>query len=230
MTAEPLEVFLAGRDGQVEPVRIPDISEQDGITTFRHPLSGLKPGNYDLLVRKNGLEAFRRAISLLSFEVEKPLEFERTEPLSFLSRLPFILGQEYLNAGRVERALESFAKLPAELRNNTTLPVVARAFYLHQDYGRVVELLESDSVEKTYPVLLLLGNSSLELKRLDRAAFYFEEVRKFGDTAEANNALGAIYFSLGEKDKARVYWERAKKLESKPEDKKPEAAEKRSQP
>jgi Flp pilus assembly protein TadD len=69
----------------------------------------------------------------------------------------------------------------------------------------------------------------LELKRLDRAAFYFEEVRKFGDTAEANNALGAIYFSLGEKDKARVYWERAKKLEEKPEGKKPGPDEKRSQ-
>jgi tetratricopeptide (TPR) repeat protein len=79
----------------------------------------------------------------------------------------------------------------------------------------VVELLERDQVEKSYPVLILLGNSSLELKKLGQAAFYFEEVRKFGDTAEANNALGAIYFSLGEKDKAKVYWERAKKLEQK---------------
>jgi tetratricopeptide (TPR) repeat protein len=128
----------------------------------------------------------------------------------------------------VEKALESFAGLPAELWNDSTLPVIARAHYLHKDYGRVVELLEKDTVEKTYPVLLLLGNSSLELKRLDRAAFYFEEVRKFGDTAETNNALGAIYFSLGEKDKAQVYWERAKKLEHKPIDRKPGSDEKRS--
>jgi len=110
------------------------------------------------------------------------------------------------------------------------LPVIARAYYLHKEYARAVELLEPDSVEKSYEVLLLLGNSSLELKKLDQAALYFEEVRKFGDTAEANNTLGAIYFSLGERDKAKVYWERAKKLEQKSDDKSPAANQKRSIP
>jgi tetratricopeptide (TPR) repeat protein len=79
----------------------------------------------------------------------------------------------------------------------------------------VLELLEPKTVLKSHVVLLLLGNSSLELKNLEKAAFYFEELRKFGDTAENNNILGAIYFSLGKKDKAQVYWERAKNLESK---------------
>ena len=117
----------------------------------------------------------------------------------------------------------SFIQLPAGLRNGTTIPVIARPHYLNKDYARVIELLETEAVPKDYGVLLLLGNSSLELKRLKEAAFYFEEVRKFGDTPEANNALGAIYFSLGEKDKAKVYWERAKKLESR-------AGEKTSRP
>jgi tetratricopeptide (TPR) repeat protein len=128
----------------------------------------------------------------------------------------------------VEKALESFEKLPPHLWNGATLPVIARAYYLHKDYARVVELLERDTVEKNYPVLLLLGNSSLELRKLDQAALYFEEVRKFGDTAEANNALGAIYYSLGERDKAKVYWERAKKLEKKSDEKSPKTDEKRS--
>jgi tetratricopeptide (TPR) repeat protein len=141
--------------------------------------------------------------------------------------LPFVVGQEYLDAGRVGKALESFEKLPPSLWNGTTLPVIARAYYLHKDFARVVELLERDQVEKNYPVLILLGNSSLELKKLGQAAFYFEEVRKFGDTAEANNALGAIYFSLGEKDKAKVYWERAKKMEQKAADKNRKPDEKR---
>jgi len=128
----------------------------------------------------------------------------------------------------VEKALESFAKLPSEFWTGPTLPVVARACYLHKEYARVVELLERETVEKSYPVLLLLGNSSLELKRLDQAALYFEEVRKFGDTAEVNNILGAVYFSLGEKEKAEVYWGRAKKLEEKPDDRSPKGNEKRS--
>jgi len=60
---------------------------------------------------------------------------------------------------------------------------------------------------------VLLDNSFLELKRKQRAAEYFEILRKYGDTVQINKILGAIYFSLGEKEKAEVYWERAKKLE-----------------
>jgi GWxTD domain-containing protein len=228
LAAEPPELFLAARDKEGPLIKIQGLSKQGDVVVFRQPLAGIEPGNYDLLVRRNGEEVFRRALSVLSFKVEKPLEFERTEPLSFLIQLPFIIGQEYLNSARVEKALESFEKLPPHLWNGATLPVIARAYYLHKDYARVVELLERDTVEKNYPVLLLLGNSSLELKKLDQAALYFEEVRKFGDTAEANNALGAIYYSLGERDKAKVYWERAKKLEKKSDDKSSKTDEKRS--
>jgi GWxTD domain-containing protein len=228
LTDDRLEIFLSDQDNEGFLMEIRGLSKQGDIIVFRQPLAGIKPGNYDLLVRKDGADVFRRALSVLSFEVDKPLEFERAEPLSYMIQLPFAIGQEYLNAGRVEKALESFEKLPSNLWNGTTLPVIARAYYLHNEYARTVELLEKDTVEKTYPVLLLLGNSSLELKKLDQAALYFEEVRKFGDTAEANNALGAIYYSLGEKDKAKVYWERAKKLGQKTDDKSSKADEKRS--
>ena len=225
---EPPELFLVEGDKEGSLIKIQDLSKHGDIIIFRQPLADIRPGNYDLLLRKNGMDVFRRTVSVLSFEVEKPLEFERTEPLSFLAQLPFIIGQQYLNGGRVEKALESFEKLPADFWDGTTLPVIARARYLHKEYARVIELLEGDAVEKSYPVLLLLGNSSLELKKLEQAALYFEEVRKFGDTVEANNILGAVYFSLGEKDKAKAYWERAKRLEKKPDDKSPKADEKRS--
>jgi GWxTD domain-containing protein len=225
---DPPEMFLVDRDDEGPSIDIQGVSKQGDVFVFRQPLAGIAPGNYDLVVRIKGTEVFRRTLSVLSFEFEKPLVFERSEPLSYLTLLPFVLGQEYLNAGRVEKALESFAKFPPSLWSGTTLPVIARAYYLHKDFARVVELLEKDTVEKSYPVLILLGNSSLELKKLDKAAFYFEEVRKFGDTAEANNALGAIYFSLGEKDKAAVYWERAKKLEQKAADKSRKPEEKKA--
>jgi hypothetical protein len=67
-----------------------------------------------------------------------------------------------------------------------------------------LELLEKNGVERTYPVLLLLGNSCLELKKLDKAAVYFEQVRKCEDTPENNRTLGAICFSLGDKEKAKT--------------------------
>jgi len=221
------ELFLVDRDKEGPSIDIQEVSKQGDVFVFRQPLAGMAPGNYDFVVKIKGAEVFRRTLSVLSFEFEKPLVFERTEPLSYLTMLPFVVGQEYLDAGRVGKALESFEKLPPSLWNGTTLPVIARAYYLHKDFARVVELLERDQVEKNYPVLILLGNSSLELKKLGQAAFYFEEVRKFGDTAEANNALGAIYFSLGEKDKAKVYWERAKKMEQKAADKNRKPDEKR---
>ena len=225
------ELSLLPRDEEGPGTRIQDVSRgEEGVIVFRQPLAGIKPGNYDLIVKKNGTEVYRRSLSVLSFVVEKPLEFERTEPAAFGEELPFLIGQEYLNCGRVERALDSFQKLSPGLWNGTTLPVIARAYYLNKEYGRVIELLEKETVPKEYAVLLLLGNSSLELRRLKEAAFYFEEVRKFGDTAEANNALGAIYFSLGEKDKARVYWERAKKLEPKPDEKTSKPEEERRYP
>jgi len=230
LAEQPPELLLAERDKEGPPVHLLELSRQGGVFVFRQPLAEIRPGNYDLLARKDGVEVFRRPLSVLSFVVDKPLEFERTEPLSYMAQLPFILGQQYLAGGRVEKALGSFEKLPADLWKGAVLPVIARAYYLHKEYARAVELLEPDSVEKSYEVLLLLGNSSLELKKLDQAALYFEEVRKFGDTAEANNTLGAIYFSLGERDKAKVYWERAKKLEQKSDDKSPAANQKRSIP
>jgi tetratricopeptide (TPR) repeat protein len=84
-----------------------------------------------------------------------------------------------------------------------------------------LDLLEKDGVERTYAVLLLLGNSCLELKKLDRAAVYFEQVRKYGDTPENNRTLGAIYFSLGDKEKAKTYWDRADALDKKRNETKP---------
>jgi len=209
------DLFLSSIDGKGPASKIQDVSKHGNLVIFRQLLDGFPPGNYDLIVKKAGTEVFRRTISVLSFKVEKPLEFERTEALSFQKELPFILGQEYLNSGQVDKAIESFQKLPENLRNSSTLPVVARAFYIKKDYARVVELLERDNVIKNYSVLLLLGNASLKLKKLERAALYFEEIRKFGDTAKINKTLGAIYYTLGERDKAKIYWERAKKLEEK---------------
>jgi tetratricopeptide (TPR) repeat protein len=119
----------------------------------------------------------------------KPIEFENVEPLSSRDEYLFILGQEYLNAGDAARALERFRSLPQRLWNSDSIPVIGRALYLTKDYAGVLELLEKDGIEKTYPVLLLLGNSCLELKKLDQAAVYFEEVRKYLQANYGKEAL-----------------------------------------
>jgi hypothetical protein len=220
-TGQRPEVSLVSRDDPKNIIPIDSIEERNEAWVFRKPLQEVPPGNYNLRILIAGSEVASQVISVLSFKVAKPLDFERSEPAESSLNYSFIVAQEYLNKGDVDLALENFKKLPAAMRNSTTLPVIARAYYLKKDYAKVIELLDKDTVAKTYSVLLMLGNSCLETKNLRRAAEYFELVRKYGDTANSNRVLGAIYFSLGEQEKARAYWERAKTLEKKSEEKKP---------
>jgi len=214
-------VVLVPRDKGLEAVEIKNSFQRGSLFIFRRPLKDIRAGNYDLVMDREGTEVFRKTVSILSFDVPKPIEFESVEPLSSKDDYTFILGQEYLNAGDAARALECFRGLPERLRNSDSIPVIARALYLTKDFAGVLDLLEKDGVERTYPVLLLLGNTCLELKKLDRAAVYFEQVRKYGDTPENNRTLGAIYFSLGDKEKAKTYWDRADALDKKRDETKP---------
>lgn len=194
-------------------LEIKDIVKQGNLFVFRQPLENIKSDNYFLSIKSEKGEIFRKIISVMPFHVEKPLDFERSEDASSGFHYTFVIAQEYLNKGEFDTAIEYFNKLPENLWNSATLPVIARAYYANKDYEKVVELLEKENVVKNYSVLLLLANSSLELKRKQKAAEYFEMLRKYGDTVKINSALGAIYYSLGEREKAKVYWERAKKLE-----------------
>ncbi len=200
-------------------IEIKDIVKQGNLFVFRQPLINIKSDNYSLTIKNEKGEIYKKIISVIPFHVEKPVDFERSEVSSSEFNYIFVLAQQYLNKGEIDTAIEYFNKLPENLWNSTTLPVIARAYYIKKDYGKVVELLEKKNVVKNYTVLLLLGNSSLELKRKQKAAEYFEMLRKYGDTVKINRILGAIYYSLGEREKAKVYWERAKNLEKKTEKK-----------
>jgi tetratricopeptide (TPR) repeat protein len=192
---------------------IKDIVKQGNLFVFRQPLMDIKSGNYFLSIKNEKGEIYKKIISVISFHIEKPLDYERSEAASSEFNYIFVMGQEYLNKGEFDTAIEYFNKLPENLWNSTTLPVIARAYYASKDYEKAAELLEKENVVKNYSVLLFLANSSLELKRKQKAVEYFEMLRKYGDTAELNNVLGALYHSLGEREKAKVYWERAEKLE-----------------
>jgi len=216
---EAPEIFLVSKDDEKNSFAIQNIEQQGKIFIFKHPLKSIKPGNYVLRIRTREEEVYDRIVSVLSFQIEKPLELERTESYDSHFNYTYLIGQEYLNKGDVEAALEQFKNLPEQMWNSTTLPVIARAYYQKKDYARVVGLLEKENIIKNYPVLILLGNSCLELKKYQKAAEYFEELRKYGDTVENNRILGAIYYSLGEREKAQVCYDRAKKLEEKLKDK-----------
>jgi GWxTD domain-containing protein len=207
------EIVLTEVENKNNFVRINDISQLENVFMFKHPLKDLKTGYYYLDVNWANGEKTRTVIAIMPYRVQRTIGFERTEDLSIRHNFDFVVAQEYLNVGKIDEALESFHKLPEKLLNSTTRPIMARAYYLKNEYGRVVELLEKEPLQKTYPVLLLLANSCLKLRRLPDAAKYFEMLREYGDTVKINQTLGAIYHSMGEKDKAKQYWDRAKELE-----------------
>jgi GWxTD domain-containing protein len=220
------EISLVSRDDPKAMVAITPTDSGPGSWLFRKPLTGIRPGYYTLRVQLDGREVASRDITILSFKIEKPLGLEHSEPAASSLRFDFIVAQEYLNKGDVERAIETFQKLPAAMWDATTLPVIARAYYLKKDYAKTIELLENEAVVKTYPILLMLGNSCLETKNLRQAADYFELVRKYGDTVDSNRVLGAIYYTLGDKKKAHDYWDRAKALEQRDAEKDPDQEKK----
>jgi hypothetical protein len=210
--AEPV-IVLKSRGENDSVVEVTNIANQGKSFVFSLPLQKIKPGNYDLCISVKEKEIYRKTVSILSFRIDKPLAYWKIEPASSAANYTFLIGQEYLNNGDADAAIAYFSKLPESLLNSATLPIIARAHYIKRHYEKVVELLEKNVVEKNYSTLHLLANSSLKLKKLREAAEYFERLRQYGDTIEINNALGAIYYSLGEREKAKIYWDRAKKIE-----------------
>jgi len=213
------DIRLVRVDDESDIINVHDMEQTGQYFMFRQPLADVSSANYYLSVSIQGEEIFRKLIAVLSFLSEKPDGYEWTDPPTSGPAYNFEMATQYLNNGNIKRSLEHFNNLPEALWNPYTVPIIARAYYRNKDYEKVVELLERESVRKDYSVLFLLGNSALELQNLDKAAEYFEQLRNYGDTVNINQVLGAIYLSLGEREKARVYFDRAKELASQPEEK-----------
>jgi hypothetical protein len=222
------EIFLEKTDDKNYTVGIrayaAETVEQGNIKIykFRKPLAEVKDGNYWLTVKKPGgkggqPEAVTRKVHILPFyiEVKRPYAIERPEPAAARNNYLFVLAQQYLEARNPDQAIAYFDKIPFSLWNAASLPVIARAYYLKGDYARVIQLLERDEVKKKYPTLLMLANSSIELRQLPRALKYLEEIRKYGDTVEINQLIASTYLSMGNREKAMVFYERAQKLKNK---------------
>ncbi len=214
LTEKKPDVQLVRFDDESDVVEITDIEKQGSYYVFKHPLADLRSSHYHLIVKHESTEIYKKIIAVLPLIIEKPRWFEWSDTPSSGNSYIFELARQYLNIDDLETAIEYFNKLPQELWNAKTLPVISRAYYRNKDYEKVVELLGGENVTKDYSVLLLLGNSSLELKQLEKAAEYFEQLRNYGDTVKINQVLGAIFLSLGEREKAKVYFDRAKKIQN----------------
>lgn len=212
------DIRLVRADNEEEFISVQDVKNKGSYFVFKQPLADVSSSNYYLSIRVQDEEVYRKVIAVLPFLVDKPEGYEWTDPPTSGPAYNFEIGMQYLNSGHIVKSLEYFNKMPESLWNSITIPVIAKAYYRNKDYAKVIELLEREGIKKDYSTLFFLGNSALELNQLAKAADYFEQLRNYGDTVKINQVLGAIFLSLGERNKAKTYFERAKDLEKKPDE------------
>ncbi|MDQ1350827.1 MAG: GWxTD protein [Acidobacteriota bacterium] len=217
------EIFLENESNKEQRIKIEPLVKVGDLYKFSKPLADIKDDNYRLILSIKSTDSLTvqdypaaRKIHVLPFymTMERPVTMTKPEPLSAANsnNYLFIQGQQYLNLGNVDRALDVFNKIPSENWNGVSIPVIARAYYLKKEYARVVELLEKITVPKVYATVIMLANSAIELKMYDKAVQYLEKLRGYGDTVEVNQLLAASYLSLGQQEKAKQYYEHAKEL------------------
>lgn len=209
----PVVVLTKGEESTGE-VTVPTVRKGRDFL-FEYPVAGLKPDYYFLRVKIGGREMWKEVISVLPFVVSRPEGYEWSDPPSAEVTYLYDIGCQYLNVGEIEAALSSLERLPEAHKNAHALPTIAQAYYLKKDYPKVIALLGAQPKPQTYPVVLLLGNSYLNMKKYPAAADCFEELRTFGETAEVNKALGALYLLMGDKEKSKICYDRAADIEKK---------------
>lgn len=217
------EIYLENETNKEQRIRIEPLVKMGDFYKFSKPLADIKDDSYRLILSVKSPDASTtqdypaaKKIHILPFymTMERPVTMAKPELVSAATsnNYLFIQGQQYLNVGNTDRALEVFNKIPPENWNGVSIPVIARAYYLKKEYARVVELLERVTVPKVYATVIMLANSAIELKMYAKAVQYLEKLRGYGDTVEVNHLLAASYLSLGQQEKAKQYYEHAKEL------------------
>ena len=214
-TGKNPEICLIDVDDENISIEINNVEKRGDFFIFRLPLKDVKDSNYYLSIKTESTEVFRKIVSVISFNVKKTIDFERSDATTSKFDYVSAMAQQYYNKGDIEKSLEYLNRIPEESWTTRTLLAAARAYHKKQNYEKVIQLLDKKEVEKNYSTLLLLANAVLKTNKLQKAGEYFEMLRQYEDTAKINNVLGAIYHSLGESEKAKVYWDRAKNLEKK---------------
>lgn len=198
-------------------------------------LADFSPGIYTLKVRiidKNQKEIITERED---FQISPAGSIPRYWSVSEIRPLPedpvhaYILGQQMMNTGEVERAIAllemAYQKRPASLEFGMGL---ARAYYYAKDYRKAQGILTRflENAKDEQQIYHMLGKSHHKLGKFGQAIYYYKKyLSQFGTHLEILNSLGEAYQQTGEIEEALRVWEESLKINPNQADVKEKIAE-----
>ncbi len=210
---------------EIVPFPTPALNSNDQYYILKKTLSGIKDGNYSLLIKNPTTgQIISTPIHLLPFyiDIKRPFGMEHPEPPTAILNYSFIRGQQYLALGKTDEAIRCFEQVPTDRWKPEAIPVIARAYYLKENYTKVLELLDREEINKEYPILVMLANSAIGTKTYSKAVTWLEKLLNYENSAEINELLGSTYLIMKNQKKAAIYYGRAREIKNKSKSEKKE--------
>jgi len=205
-------------------IRVKNINEyQDKINYLEEfPLQDFPAANYKVkvsLLDKNKNEILSEKADFYITPVEglpRPLIVTKVMPTSHSREYIYILGNQLLNKGEIEKARVLIEKIYQENPNSLKFALsLSRIFYLLKEYQKTKEILVPflNNSDGNYEFLKLLGKSCQALGEFEEAITYYKNyLSHYGTNLEILNSIGECYYQLGNKKEALVAWEKSLKI------------------
>lgn len=129
----------------------------------------------------------------------------------------FLMGTQLYNQGRIEEAIKTMEKAVSLKPDSPEFALnLAQAYLTLKEYKKVEELLSPFFKQvrpPAYELYVVLGQALQNSGQFSRAINIFDQaIEHYGVNTVLLNALGECYFGLGDKEAARVVWEKSLSL------------------
>jgi GWxTD domain-containing protein len=211
-------IFLKNKEAFFEKVKkIKDFQEKRNFLEI-FPLENFPPASYEIkvaLLDKDNNEILFEKEHLEITPVAglaRPWVFAKIMPASGNNEYNYILGNQYMNKGNLDRAK---AYLERAFQQNPTLKYAISISNIHfrlKEYREVKQKLIPflNVQEGNFDFLKLLGKSCQALKEYQEAISHYKEyLNRMGTNLEILNAIGTCHYQLGDMAQALIAWEKS---------------------
>jgi len=190
------------------------------------PLDKFSPGIYTVdvsLLDREGRKYLseRKALSVTTKPFPGSWVVAQTNPPADDPYYSYILGNQFLNKGDIQKAQEELAK--AYKRKPDSLDYAlsyARVLLILKESQRVREILTpfDKAGKENFELYYNLGKTSQELGKLEEAVSYYQKALSHkGNVVEILNSIGECYFALGDNKQALRAWKKSLEINPKQE-------------